>query len=358
MKKILLCLLIASFSSISSAQEEQSQATIVILPVTNGKYLKNSSINIYLNQKMITTFNFGEKLDYTIYSTGRVSMALEIENVGKKTVSIDVVRDSTYYYLLGTLKGKTGFIDKKTADAISSDKKYIRNIVSLEEDITNPVGKLPKVIEKMKLTQGTAFLLNKDGYILTNFHLINGVNKIKVRGIRGDFSTTIEASVIAVDRQNNFALIKGKSKLISYTNPPYTIAPSINTKQEDDAYTLGYPINKDINEELLTTICNVNSLSGFEESISEFKISESVKSGSSGSPLFNKNGEIIGIMNADIESEDIDSVGYAIKSDYLKVFLNQIDEVQLDSIENNLLDLDFSEQIKLISNYIYIIETE
>lgn len=350
MKKTLTGLLIVLLCLNSWAQEELSDATIVILPVTTGKYLKNTSVNLLLNQRLITTFSFGEKISYKIYSVGRISMSLELENVGKKTVSIDVERGKTYYYLLGTYNDKkSGFIDLETANTLSSNNKLIRNTLHLEEDIMNPIGKVPMVIEAYKPSKATAFLLNKDGYILTNFHVIEGATSLKIRGIKGDFDTTIEASIIAIDRQNDFALLKGKSKLITFTNPPYTITSSKVAKQLDSTYTLGYSQK----EELNVTTSVIDSIRGFENSISEFKVANK---GNCGSPLFNAEGNIIGIMNTNVDNQE--TAGYAIKSDYLKVFLDQIEEVKIDSIVNSLIDLELPEQVEKITDYIYIIETE
>jgi S1-C subfamily serine protease len=80
--------------------------------------------------------------------------------------------------------------------------------------------------------------------------------------------------------------------------------------------------------------------------------------GNSGGPLLDKDGNIVGVVSAKIKSKEVDNVGYAIKSDYLTFFLEQIGDIEFKKETQKVEETDLSTKVKQISNFVYIIETK
>lgn len=367
MKKLIFLIAFLLIQQVLFAQE-RSFASLEILTVADKKADKNNAIQVYFNNKLITSVQFSEKLIYKFYSEGRISVVF-IENNKRKSTVIDVKHDSTYYYLYGWHdkekpknrshndwyeKEKIGYelITKKQADKIA-----FKNTVTQEENINNPIGDLPQRSKNIA-RQGTGFLLHSDGYILTNQHVINGAKKITVSGINGEYSLKVNADVIAIDYQNDLALLKINSTLITFPEPPYSLTKSKENIQGTSIFALGYPIKEIMGDEIKVTDGIINSTSGYKGSIAQFQFSAAIQPGNSGGPLLNNKGQVIGIVTAKLNTEKMESVGYATKSDYISVFLDLIPEIDYVSKEKNMSEKTLSEKIKLLSDFVYIIETE
>ena len=93
------------------------------------------------------------------------------------------------------------------------------------EAFQNKLDKQQEQIEiaEPKIWSGTGFALN-DGYIVTNYHVIDNASKIKVSGINGNFSNLFDAFVYAKDINNDIAIIKiNDSKFKGFGSIPYNI---------------------------------------------------------------------------------------------------------------------------------------
>ena len=75
---------------------------------------------------------------------------------------------------------------------------YIKLYPTSEDNITSIGG------EK---SSGTGFALSSNGYIVTNHHVTKGASKIKVKGVKGNFSKSYNAKVVLEDKNNDLAII-------------------------------------------------------------------------------------------------------------------------------------------------------
>lgn len=330
---------------------------------TEINFVGTGEVNkLYINDYLITSFGNGDLIRYKMYSTGRITITFLVNNVRSEGF-IDVERNTRYYYLGGTgypvLKNEQ--LSKKAfheyTENLEAKKNFTFNVIEIEEDARNPVGK-SKDSRPNERKQGTGFLINSDGYIITNFHVIEDASKVTISGINGDFSTPFEATVIAIDRRNDLALLRVDPRLATFSSPPYTLRSSKDVKKAERIYAVGYPIENSLGKEMKITDGIINSMTGFQSSISEFQISAAIQAGNSGGPLFDSDGELVGVIAAKIVSNGIDQVGYAIKSDYLLFFLDQIGKTTFNSGENQLQGKELHQQVELIADFIYIIESE
>ena len=137
------------------------------------------------------------------------------------------------------------------------------------------------------------------------------------------------------------------------TNVPYSL--SNTTKDVGTAvFTMGFPMANYMGEEVKITDGVISSKTGYNGDIVTYQISAPIQPGSSGGPLFDKNGNLIGITNAGIISAQ--NVGYAIKSSYL---CNLIESAPI-SINipkyNSIGNSDLTEQIKILSKFVTFIK--
>jgi len=158
-------------------------------------------------------------------------------------------------------------------------------------------------------TAGTGFILSQDGYILTNNHVIAGANAIRVNLLDG---TSYDAVVVGAEADNDLALLKidatglkpvaiGKSSSLVVGEMVCAIGNPLG--ELTDSLTVGYvsALDREINTDgtpinMLQTDCAINS-------------------GNSGGPLFDMNGNVIGITTAKYASDEIEGLGFAIPID-------------------------------------------
>jgi S1-C subfamily serine protease len=352
MKNLKLCLVLLITTQLYSQSETRVNFVSTNIP-------QGIVYSIYMNDVNVGAITKNENLQVKMLSEGRISIIAIVQNE-RVTGLIDVEQGKEEFYDIGwnDWSGIARIRPPKDSVKIRDDFRANERTMVYQEKLSNPIGIISDENISLRPKQGSGFLINNEGYILTNFHVIDGADKVQVTGIRGDFSVPFTAIVIAIDRLNDLALIQIKSKLISFETPPYSITKSKNVSKAETVFALGYPMENAMGSEVKVTNGIINSITGYKQSISEFQISAAVQGGNSGGPLFNSRGEIIGIVSAKISSEIADQVGYAIKSDYIDFFLVQSGVTKFSQPKNTLENKSLSDQVELISDFIYVVKTE
>lgn len=233
---------------------------------------------------------------------------------------------------------------------MSSNSKQKDNYIKLfPTQSDNVINKFPQIF-----STGTGWALSSNGYIVTNHHVIEGAQEIQIRGIKGDFTKSYSAVVVSDDPVNDITILKiSDPKFTSFGTIPYVI----NTKQPDvgtSIFVLGYPLLAALGEEVKLTNGIISSKTGFQGDPTCYQMSAPVQPGNSGGPLFSSSGNLIGIVNA--KYTEGENISYAIKSSYLISQLNSMqDSVSIPTV-NLLSGKSFTEQVKMIRNFVFIIE--
>ena len=202
---------------------------------------------------------------------------------------------------------------------------------------------------------GTGFAISSNGLVVTSYHVIDEAKRIQIRGVNGDFNKVLRAKVLAVDKINDLAVLKiDDINFAIIQGIPYMLPDKIADVGED-IFVLGYPLRAIMGDEIKLTNGLISSKSGFQGDVKSYQISAAVQPGSSGCPLFDKNGNVIGVVNARLF---VESAAYAIKNTYLKTLLNSLDDPPFLPRTNILSGMSLSEQVKEIKRFVYIIETE
>lgn len=176
-------------------------------------------------------------------------------------------------------------------------------------------------IEAGEAKVGTGFILDETGLIATNLHVIEGESKVRVKLYKDntDYPATV---VAAVDKSHDLALIRiqPKKKL-----PVLRLGNSDAMSAGDKVYAIGNPLgvfDYSITDGLIS---QVRPLS---EGLTILQISAAISQGSSGGPLFNQFGEVIGVTTAIITQGQ--AINLAVPSNYLRPLMQRQITMSLD----------------------------
>lgn len=200
---------------------------------------------------------------------------------------------------------------------------------------------------------GTGFAL-KNGYIVTNNHVIENAKNIVVLGVNGNSKTEYKATVVATDKKNDLALIRiSDSRFNGFNNVPYAV---VNRQCEvgEDVFVLGYPLTTYMGEEIKLTNGIISSRSGYQGDITTYQMSAPVQPGNSGGPMFDKNGNVVGIVNAGIPGAE--NVGYAIKSSYLFNLVGSVISTSNIPQSSRVVGTSLSDKVKSVKNCVFFIK--
>ena len=153
--------------------------------------------------------------------------------------------------------------------------------------------------------QGSGFVIDSDGHIVTNDHVVENADSVSVRFWNGD---TYNASVVGTDPSTDLAVIKVDAP--SSILHPVSLGDSSSVQVGDPVVAIGSPFGL---EETVTTGI-VSALHRQMEALNKFTINDSIQTdaainhGNSGGPLFNAAGQVIGV-NSQIAGQTGANVG-------------------------------------------------
>ncbi len=200
---------------------------------------------------------------------------------------------------------------------------------------------------------GTGFALN-NGYVVTNYHVVEDAKTIKVSGINGNFYTSYTAIVVATDKVNDLAIIKiSDNGFNGFGQLPYSVKMQM-AEVGDDVFVLGYPLTQTMGNEIKLTNGIISSRTGFQGNPSLYQMSAPIQPGNSGGPMFDGKGNVIGIVCA--HHSGAENVGYAIKTSYLKSLAESASLYNIFPSTNSVSTLSLSGQVKKLRNFVYKID--
>ncbi len=166
---------------------------------------------------------------------------------------------------------------------------------------------------------GSGFILSKDGYIMTNHHVINNSDEIK---ITLSDQTQLKATLIGTDERSDLALLKVDGKDL----PVVSIGTSENLKIGEWVLAIGSPFGFDHTVTAGIVSGKKRNLPN-ESYVPYIQTDVAINPGNSGGPLFNLNGEVVGV-NAQIytRSGGFMGVSFAIPAETLSNVYKQLKE--------------------------------
>ena len=229
----------------------------------------------------------------------------------------------------------------------NSKNLYLKLYPTSENDLSN---------SSVNKGSGTGFAISSNGIIATNYHVIENAQTIKVRGVNSNFNKIYKAKVLVSDKNNDLALIQiDDYAFTSLGTIPYTLKTKLANVGEN-IFALGYPLRAVMGDEIKLTNGIISSKTGFQGDITSYQVSAPVQPGNSGGPLFDSNGNVIGIINAKLTIAE--NASYAVKVSYLTNLIELLNiPVKLPTV-NILKEKSLASKIQIINKFVYIIETE
>ncbi len=342
------------FASTLTGQTKDREFGVVVFYTTGYPTNKNLS----LNNINVITLNRGI-LYHKIYSYGNALFSASASSISEN-LNIPLTLNDTIFVRIHT--NTTGelrlkIIDKNPAvNEIESEKKDkgFYSALYSSERITYPY--IPESFEDDKNTgkrSASGFLLSNDGFIITNYHVIENTKNVTVRGVNGNKKSSLSASVIYTDSTNDLAILKLDDK-ITINTPVYTLR---NTACEigESIFVLGYPLTNAMGEDIKLTDGLVSSQNGYKGDTTSYQISAPVQPGNSGAPLFDKNGAVVGVINAKLSGAE--NATYAIKLTHVLAAMQKAG-VKQPAAANSLSGKPLTQQVKAIQDFVYIVEAE
>jgi serine protease Do len=188
-------------------------------------------------------------------------------------------------------------------------------------------GQQQRPREQVVQAAGTGFIIDKAGFILTNNHVVEGANKIKVSLYGEDDDQEYDAKVIGRDPLTDSALIELTQKP-DHTLPEVKFGDSAQMQPGDWVMAIGNPFG-------LAHTVSVGVISALERpftvaegrSAQVLQTDAAINPGNSGGPLLNLRGEVIGINTAiytDARQQGNIGIGFAIPSNTVRELLPQL----------------------------------
>ncbi len=158
---------------------------------------------------------------------------------------------------------------------------------------------------------GSGVIISAEGFIVTNHHVIDGASTITVRLNDG---TEFPATLVGTDEQSDIAVLWIDAG--SYTLTVATLGSSFDLVVGEDILAIGNPLGSlggTVTEGMISATARDITISGV--SMTLLQVSAPINPGNSGGGLFNLAGELVGIVNAKMSSEEIEGLGFAIPVD-------------------------------------------
>ncbi len=181
---------------------------------------------------------------------------------------------------------------------------------------------------------GSGFIINERGYCVTNFHVVEAQTRVAVtifhRNDQGDFERRAirDVKILALNPYFDLALLEIPAQDKLKFRPVY-IADDDSQREGDNVFAIGSPLGleRSVSEGIISTR-NRNM-----DGIVYIQTTAQINPGNSGGPLFNINGQVVGVINMKLTFGE--GLGFAIPVSYLKHFLNNWDAFAFDRTNPN-----------------------
>lgn len=216
------------------------------------------------------------------------------------------------------------FLTVSTADAASCDKSFsevFREVSPSTVRILSVAINPFKVIERVQLGVGTGFVIDDDGHIVTNAHVVYGASELIVSNGKEQMA---KAEIVGVDPISDLAVIR-----LTTSDMPLRSAGLGSSKElaiGEEVLAIGYPlgIGKTATRGIISAMERVVPLSPFSWMMPFIQTDAAISPGNSGGPLVNRCGEIIGVNT--LYAEMGQNINFATPIDLVRELVPQMIE--------------------------------
>jgi len=200
-----------------------------------------------------------------------------------------------------------------------SVKDVVANTEQSVVEITTESAANDSYFQQMITTgAGSGVIISKDGYIVTNHHVIDGANRITVRTKDGK---EYDAQLIGKDSVSDLAVIKVDAAELA----PAVFGSSSALSVGDEAIAIGNPLGElggTVTRGIISALDREITIDG--QNMTLLQTDTAINKGNSGGGLFNASGELIGIVNAKSSGTSVEGLGFAIPIDTAKPIIESL----------------------------------
>ena len=202
-----------------------------------------------------------------------------------------------------------------------------------DQPIREWIGRLGEAVALVQTPTGlgSGFVINGDGYIVTNDHVIAGEHRISVTIFKdGDRElskvTYDDVRIVATSSELDLALLKVEPTSDDPFHSVALAAPSSGVFEGQTVFAIGSPLGLDrtVSEGIISVANRVISGRLYLQTTTQ------INPGNSGGPLFNLRGEVVGVNNMKIAAVGAEGLGFSISADVVKSFLDNRDAYAFD----------------------------
>jgi len=199
---------------------------------------------------------------------------------------------------------------------------------------------------------GTGFLIDGKGYLVTNVHVVRSSDSVYVENNKGEY---FKAAVVHVNDKTDVAILKiDDKKFIPVKSLPYSISKAPANLGEE-VFTLGFP-----RTEIVYGKGYLSAKTGYNGDTISYQVAIAANPGNSGAPLFNAHGEVIGVISG--KQTTADGVVFAVRA---KNILSAVEALKKDSNYSRLRTpsyskvkhLDRVQQIKKMEDCVFVVKS-
>lgn len=202
---------------------------------------------------------------------------------------------------------------------------------------------------------GSGFIINEEGYILTNYHVIQGAQEISVT-LSNDVTTT--AQIVNYDENQDVAMIKITDESVKI---PATVelGDSDSLQPGEEVIAIGTPLSTELSSTVTKGIISATSRSVAVQSgvtMNLIQTDAAINAGNSGGPLVNTKGEVVGINSSKISGEAVEGIGFSIPINDIKDKIESLSKPILNlGISVRTIDEALSKQLNMEQG-LYVVE--
>lgn len=162
---------------------------------------------------------------------------------------------------------------------------------------------------------GSGMIINEEGYILTNYHVVQGAQEVKVILSTGK---EVNAKIVNYDADYDVAVVKITDSI--KVPAVVELGESKSLQVGEGVVAIGNPLGKEFLGSVTTGVVSAlnRNISSENKELSYIQTDAAINSGNSGGPLINTRGQVIGINTAKIKDSGVEGLGFAIPIDAVK----------------------------------------
>lgn len=198
---------------------------------------------------------------------------------------------------------------------------------------------------------GSAFLIDNKGYLITSAHVLKGTGAVVVDNDGKEYNTII----VHVDHGKDLAILRIKDVDFNAVNTlPYSLKQK-NPDLGEEIFTMGYPRN-----EVTYNSGYISAKTGYDGDTSSFQLSLPANPGNSGGPVFNKKGEVIGLLST--RQAKAEGVVFAIRSEEILQAIKDWKNTDTAALnvpivyKNNFSTDNRVDMLKKLDNYVFMVK--